>query len=61
MSDLKAIVCVTSDLVSDQRVHRTSLTLEKIGYHVTLAGRKKKEQPVPCHKILHGHTVPVVV
>ena len=39
----KAIVSVTSDLCTDQRVHRTALALQKSGYSVLLIGRKKKE------------------
>ena len=34
-----AIVCVTNDLSTDQRVHKTCLTLEKCGYWVVEYGR----------------------
>jgi glycosyltransferase involved in cell wall biosynthesis len=34
-----AIVCVTNDLTTDQRVHKTCLTLQKCGYWVIAAGR----------------------
>ncbi|MDR3653454.1 MAG: glycosyltransferase [Paludibacter sp.] len=34
-----AIVCVTNDLSTDQRVHKTCLTLEKCGYWVIEYGR----------------------
>lgn len=34
-----AIVCVTNDLTTDQRVHKTCLTLQKCGYWVIEIGR----------------------
>ena len=34
-----AIVCVTNDLTTDQRVHKTCLTLQKCGYWVVETGR----------------------
>ncbi len=42
-----AIVCVSNDLATDQRVHKTCLTLQKCGYHVTEIGRLLPEsQPL---------------
>lgn len=44
----RVIISVTSDLVTDQRVHRTASTLQKHGLNVTVAGRQlKKSMPLP--------------
>jgi len=37
-----AIVCVTNDLTTDQRVHKTCLTLQKCGYNIIETGRLLK-------------------
>lgn len=36
------ISCVSNDLETDYRVHKTLLSLQKTGFHVILAGRKLK-------------------
>ena len=41
----KILVSVINELNSDQRVHRTCLTLQKAGYKVELIGRQYKNSP----------------
>ena len=40
----KVIASVTTDLISDHRVHKLCLSLYNHGYDVTLVGRKKNSQ-----------------
>lgn len=42
----RVILSVISDLVTDQRVHRTALALHRKGLKVTLVGRKLKQSPI---------------
>lgn len=50
------LISVTSDLVSDQRVHRTAMTFKEAGYQVIVTGRKRKNstklksQPYLTHR-----------
>ena len=41
----KVIVCVSNDLVTDNRVAKTCTTLQELDYKVLLIGRKKKNSP----------------
>jgi glycosyltransferase involved in cell wall biosynthesis len=46
MLNQKVIVSVSSDLVTDNRVHRTCSVLHGLGMDVLLIGRKKKSSPI---------------
>lgn len=41
----RAIVCVTNDLSTDNRVHRTCTVLQELGYEVLLVGRHLPDSP----------------
>ena len=54
----RAIVCVTNDLVTDQRVHKTCLTLQKCSYDVLATGRLLPKslpfvQPYKTRRVKH--------
>ena len=40
-----AIVCVSNDLVTDNRVAKTCAVLKELDYEVILLGRKRKKSP----------------
>jgi glycosyltransferase involved in cell wall biosynthesis len=44
-SSLHILISVTSDLATDQRVHRAAITLHELGHRVTLIGRRLKSSP----------------
>jgi glycosyltransferase involved in cell wall biosynthesis len=45
MPKKKIIVSVSNDLSNDQRIHRVCSSLIKLGYDVTLTGRKQSKSP----------------
>ena len=50
MSRVKIISCVTSDLITDQRVHRVCTTLTDMGFDVLSVGREKEYSPPIIHQ-----------
>ncbi len=41
----RVVILVTSDIIADQRVHRTANTLHENGFSVTVVGRRLKSSP----------------
>ena len=52
----KVILLATSDLIADQRVHRTALSLHEAGYDVIAVGRKlhyTSKEETPIYRVKH--------
>ncbi|MDD3891872.1 MAG: glycosyltransferase [Bacteroidales bacterium] len=46
----KIVILVTSDIITDQRIHRTASTFTKQGFSVTVVGRRLKTTPKTVKK-----------
>ena len=57
----RAVVSVINDLVTDQRVHKVSLTLQKLGYEVLLVGRRQKKSLLPGPRNYSMHRMKLLV
>ncbi len=60
MSISHAYVAVTNDLNQDQRMHRICITLQDLGYDVTLVGRRKKNSEPLYNQVFGQHRLSMI-
>ena len=56
----RVIVSVINDLVTDQRVNKSCLALQKVGFEVLLVGRKQRHSPEMDSRPYKAHRMRLV-